>query len=358
MTEDEKTNRDHKKYVAKFEGYIFFDYEAYRKDDGTHEPNLVIARKICKNCLDVDTRCNSCQEIHKFWNNEDFCHWLLKQHDCIALAHNLKAYDGVFIANYCINTRTSGESYPEMIATTSKLLQIKFRRLKIIDSYSFLAMGLDKFPKTFNLPELKKGFYPHGFNKPEFASYVGRFPDKSYYGSEFFSNAKKAEFDAFYEANKDKIFDQKKELEEYCISDVYILTEGCLKFRKIIMDSTKRLGDKVGIDPFQVSKTIASLCNHIFRRNYMEPKSIAIIPDNGYNPKQKTSKKCERWLDYVSKTSIYNGFLTVVKSGLAITCLTVFVQITKPSTSSTDAIGTVARNATHQRHSTQRKTAQ
>ena len=218
-----------------------------------------------------------------FWKKKNFT----------ALAHNLKGYDGVFIANYCINDMQPTDGYPEMIATPTKLLQIKFRQVKIIDSLSFLAMALESFPKTFDIPEMKKGFYPHMFNTPDNADYIGIYPDKSYYGHEYFSIRKKEELGLgkFYETNKHKIFDQKYELESYCISDVNILMEGCLKFRSIVMEQTKLNNDDIGVDPFRVAITLASLCNHIYRRNFMNEDTIAVIPENGYNPKQNSSKK-------------------------------------------------------------------
>ena len=239
-------------------------------------------------------------KFFQVFNNNDFCEWLLNNEHYIALAHNLKGYDGTFIANYCINNMSSADNFPEMIATPTKLLQISFKKIKIIDSYSFLAMALDKFPKTFEIPELKKGFYPHLFNKPETESYVGPYPGREFYGTDYFSISKKEEFDKFYSTVSNQQFDNKKELEDYCVSDVDILTEGCLKFRKIIMDQTKLNPQDEGVGPFRVSITIASLCNYIFRRNFMKPKSIAIIPENGYNPKQNTSKKCKQWLRFVS----------------------------------------------------------
>ena len=298
MTEAQKEQRDRGVHKPKFAGYIFFDYEAYSNAEGFHVPNLVIAKRVCADCLDKETRCQECQQTHKFDTNEEFCEWLLQQEHYTALAHNLKGYDGVFIANYCIKHLTSAESFPELIATPTKLLQIKFRRVKIIDSYSFLPMGLDKFSKTFALQELKKGFFPHAFNKPENASYDDRYPDKSFYGSEFFSISKKAEFDEFYAANKDKMFNFQQELVDYCISDVNLLMEGCLRFRRIIIDSTKRNNEDSGVDPFRVAITMASLCNYIYRRNYMPQDTIAIIPDNGYNPRLMSSKKAQRWLDF------------------------------------------------------------
>ena len=44
--------------------------------------------------------------------------------------------------------------------------------LKLVDSYAFVAHALAKFPSIFNIPEEKKGFFPHTFNRPEFWSDV------------------------------------------------------------------------------------------------------------------------------------------------------------------------------------------
>ena len=293
LTEAEKAKRDEKMWKSKFKGYIFFDYEAFQNSEGNHVPNLIVAKRVCTSCVDGETRCIECQPTFKFYNNNDFCAWLFKHEYYTAMAHNLKGYDGVFIANYCINNLTSSDSFPEMIATPTKLLQIKFKKLTIIDSYSFMAMALEKFPGTFEIPELKKGFYPHLFNKPENSNYVGPYPPKEDYGYEFFSITKKEQFDEFYSANAGKDFNNQQELEDYCISDVEILMEGCLKFRKIILEQTKLSDNDQGVDPFRVSITIASLCNYIYRRNFMKPKTIAIIPENG-NPKQNTSNKCKQ----------------------------------------------------------------
>ena len=42
-------------------------------------------------------------------------------------------------------------------------------------------MPLASFPSTFNLTELKKGFFPHLFNTPYDQQYVGRIPDFEFY---------------------------------------------------------------------------------------------------------------------------------------------------------------------------------
>lgn len=57
----------------------------------------------------------------------------------------------------------------------------------MIDSLSFIAMPLASFPKTFGLKELKKGYFPHLFNRPENYEYVGPVPAKDYYMPETMS---------------------------------------------------------------------------------------------------------------------------------------------------------------------------
>ena len=111
--------------------------------------------------------------------------------------------------------------------------------IKIIDSASFLAIPLEKFPKTFDIDELKKGFFPHSFNKPENYNYIGVYPEQKYYNPEFFTVKKKSDFEVWYNSVKDDVFDFKLEFENYCWSDVRLLAEGCLKFRKICMEDTK-----------------------------------------------------------------------------------------------------------------------
>jgi hypothetical protein len=93
--------------------------------------------------------------------------------------------------------------------------------------------------------------------------------------------------------NKNKIFDLNQELTSYCKSDVYILTKSCLIYRDLFFEVTKcsKFKDDKGIDPFFWSLNIASVCNLIYRRNFMPPKSIAIIPEYGLNLGQNHSHK-------------------------------------------------------------------
>ena len=289
-----------------FQGYIFFDYEA-REVNGIHEPNLVIAHKVCKNCVENDTSCNIlCQKICVN-NNDEFCTWLFKQKNCIALAHNARGYDSIFINNFINKSINMLDKAPEFIRVGTKILSIKFRNVKIICSLSFLPMGLDKFAKTFDLVEGKKGFFPHLFNTIQNENYIGEYPSPEFYQVKFMSEAKKDEFLKWYQYaifNKDgskSEFNFKKELIAYCESDVDILKRGCLAFRKIIMQQTISDIHPIGIDPFQKSITIASLSHYIYTTSLMEPETIAIIPENGYHGNEKTSRKAQIWMKYISE---------------------------------------------------------
>lgn len=105
---------------------------------------------------------------------------------------------------------------------------------------------------------------------------------------------------------RSNVFDFKKELYEYCKSDVQLLTEGCLIFRKNAIESSKFDKNDYGIDPFTEALTIASYSNLIYRRNFLPKNSIALIPERGINPKQKSSVKACLWLKFIETSKNIN----------------------------------------------------
>ena len=143
-----------------FGGYIFFDFEAFESETTDHKVNLAMAQKVCTKCLSASQLCDNCQTKYVFYNIEDYCHWALQQTNTVQIAHNMKGYDGIFILNYLINNMKPSESkMPSVITNGTKILSLEFRSIKIIDSASFLPIPLEKFPKTFDIHELKKGFF-------------------------------------------------------------------------------------------------------------------------------------------------------------------------------------------------------
>jgi hypothetical protein len=123
------------------------------------------------------------------------------------------------------------------------------------------------------------------------------------------SREKKDDFELFYTVmtQQRKIFNFKKEFEDYCWSDVMLLTEGCMKYSKLSRENSKLNESDVGYDPLVNCVTLASACNKLYRRNYMPSDMIATLPSCGFNPKSNLSKSCELWLKWVSESQKIYG---------------------------------------------------
>lgn len=90
-----------------------------------------------------------------------------------------------------------------------------------------------------------------------------------------------------------------KELVDYCMSDVKILTAARLKFRAQMLETDI-------VCPFTEACTIASTCNKAFRRNFLKPGTIGIIPQNGYRCHDNQSKIALKWLLWEEKERTFN----------------------------------------------------
>ena len=114
-------------------------------------------------------------------------------------------------------------------------------------------MPLEKFPATFNLMELHKGWFPHAFNKECNFSYVGPFPAKEDYDPDSMDSKKRENFLTWHnqQVSSNAIFNFQEELLKYCESDVALLKEGCLKF-------IKEFKEIAGFNPFTQSITITA----------------------------------------------------------------------------------------------------
>lgn len=145
----------------------------------------------------------------------------------------------------------------DIMATGTKALHFKHRNLKFKDSLSFLNTPLTNFTKTFGLTELKKGWFPHKFSKPENLEYEGTIPDLRYYDTKDMKVEKKEECETWHakEVLKGAVWNFRQELLCYCKSDVKLMKEGCLKFA----EDTKR---DAGFNPLLQCITIASTCHH------------------------------------------------------------------------------------------------
>ncbi|CAH2001782.1 unnamed protein product, partial [Acanthoscelides obtectus] len=170
--------------------------------------------------------------------------------------------------------------YPNVIMRGTKLILMEVGNVKFLDSLNYFPMPLTALPKAFDLKELKKGYFPHLFNTLAHQNYVGPIPALDFYDPDHLKEDAREKLLKWHGERQAEgyVFDFQKEIVEYCISDVEILTQACLKFRDLMKTETT-------VDPFQESTTIASCCNKVFRRNFLKPETIGILPNqNLYHP--------------------------------------------------------------------------
>ena len=89
-------------------------------------------------------------------------------------------------------------------------------------------------------------------------------------------------------------FDFQAEILRYCRSDVDILRRCCLEFRELLSQITD-------VDPFASCLTIASACNLVFRKTFLQENTIAVIPPCGYKPENKQSVIALKMLAWVAQ---------------------------------------------------------
>ena len=263
--------------------HVFFDIEAMQPQE-QHVANLVVGE------TEEDPRPVGFQGEHCL---RDFLEWLdtLTQEDTRpvnVLAHNFQGYDGYFV----VNQYHSDNQTVNQIRNGCKLLEVKHDKIRVIDSLSFFQMPLAAFPKTFGPTELKKGYFPHKFNIPDHQEYVGPVPAMDHYMPEVMSPEGRQKFETWHKEQRDNqvLFEFQKELVAYCESDVRLLKEGCLTFKRLFEAKT-------GFNPFD-HMTIASACNRDLRMNRMIPNSLASEPVGGWRNKINQSRVALEWLTW------------------------------------------------------------
>lgn len=243
---------------------IFFDFEA-EQSTGIHNVTHVVAQYTDGMTFswEPDATGNFTPVI------DNFCEWLFaarKHAHYTAIAHNGCGYDFHFILAWAI---ARGLTVKQCIRAGQKIKYLVVGNIRFVDSLSFFLMPLSAFSKTFGVPEVRKGFFPHMFNTPTTQNYIGAWPDATYYTPACMPVKKRNEFYDWYVQQSDKIFDFRQEIMSYCVSDVELLRKGCMVFRDQFMQEH-------ALDPFQYV-TIASACLALWRQKFMPPDSVAIL---------------------------------------------------------------------------------
>ncbi|KAL5018344.1 hypothetical protein ScPMuIL_004066, partial [Solemya velum] len=234
-----------------------------------HKPNFVVAHTVCPKCIDkpltpqatcksCGTRCEKCENAdgplcptncgyrENIFEGSNTCEysgrWLFKDtHRYFkVIAHNARSYDNYFILQCLVDQSVRPN---KLFYSGSKIMYMQVEKdlhIKFLDSLCFLPMRLSELPKTFDLREMKKGWFPHYLNTRENQGYVGDYPDPKYYGIDYMGVKERGSFLEWYGGLRGQIFDFRQEILEYCRSDVEILRKACLEFRKVMRMATVR----------------------------------------------------------------------------------------------------------------------
>jgi G:T-mismatch repair DNA endonuclease (very short patch repair protein) len=153
---------------------------------------------------------------------------------------------------------------------------------------------LRKLPEAFGL-SVSKSWYLHYFNTKANFNYIGPIPDKWYFGVDEMSETERRDFKTWYDEQKDKVFDNKRVLEEYSQDDVTVLRQACQIFRREFIE----IGN---IEDFLEAITVPSACNKVLRKCFLKPETIGLIPTGGYICNRNYSKKALMWLLHMEQT--------------------------------------------------------
>ena len=256
------------------------------QDDGKHIPNLCVVQNESGD-----------EKVFSGPNTKDeFCTWVFQQENANTtfIAHNFQAYDGYFVLQYLYKNGIT----PEIITRGAKILSLTVSEMniKFIDSLCFIPMKLVAFPKTFGLTELQKGYFPHFSNRAENQEYVGPMPEAKFYDPDGMSSDDREKFYTWYNGQVERQyeFDFQAEILRYCQSDVDLLRRCCLEFRELFQHVTD-------VDPFASCLTIASACNLVFRKTFLQENTIAVIPPCGYKPENKQSVIALKMLAWIAQ---------------------------------------------------------
>ena len=269
--------------------FVYADYEAMQDHEGVFIPNL-----LCYSSSEEE-------EIHVLYGEDCSLQFLEEldeladvpdsdiEREIIIVFHNFKGFDSMFIVNELYQQQ---REVTKQLTVGAKVLSFRSGPLKFIDSLSFLPMPLASFTDTFNLSELKKGFFPHLFNLPHHQNYVGRIPDLEFYDPDSMKPEKKQQLVEWHadQVRRNVTFNLKQEMIAYCRSDVALLKAGCIKFQQ-------EFESQAGFNPMAECITIASACNLYWRMYHLLPNTIAVEPLRGWRGAQVNhSLKALQWL--------------------------------------------------------------
>ena len=205
-------------------------------------------------------------------------------------AHNLRAFDGLFIQKELYK---QGYSIHSIFNQGAKYLSFQCGNLIFRDSMNFFSMPLEKLSATFNLRELHKGYFPYSWIRQASEGYKGPFPPTKDYNPDRMSEKRRKEFHTWYVQQQGKTFHYNKELSLYLKRDVLVLREVLQAFATEMFNLTE-------VKPLTQCVTIASTAFRVWQQNFLKPKHlIALEPRSGWRFNQvNQSAVALEWLEW------------------------------------------------------------
>ena len=287
---------------------VAYDIES-TQEGGEHVPNLLIQKTKCDNCSEVNEQCDRCyvpKQEYYFGKScvKEFVRYLFvdlakkaeESNSMIyAFAHNARGYDAQFILRELWSHNFKGL---DVIMRGRKILIIRCGNIKMLDSLNYFLLSLADLPKAFGLDvSIKKGDFPHLFNKESNYKYRGSIPDIEYFSPDYLTPNKKSELlkwhKEYKESGKSWVF--MDELLSYCKNDVEILMLCVMRFRQLFKQVNK-------IDPITRTFTLASIGLETFKAGILpDDSTLAVTPIEGYSKGKNHSWAADSWLDYIQK---------------------------------------------------------
>ena len=167
----------------------FADIECYLTKDRVFVPNWICWSSeedgdFVHHSDSIDEFLESLQSMTEVEDDE-------RPRKVITFFHNMRGFDGNFILEALYD---QGRSVERPLTQGAKILYFESGELIFKDSMNFFAMPLAKFPSTFNLQEIHKGFFPHSFNRQENFRYEGAYPPAADYNPDEMDSKKRAQF--------------------------------------------------------------------------------------------------------------------------------------------------------------------
>ncbi|KAH7697877.1 hypothetical protein AAVH_35036 [Aphelenchoides avenae] len=191
---------------------------------------------------------------------------------------------------------------PEVVRTGHKLYEAKVEKRGAVvptyfrDSYCLMSQPLGDLVDAYKLGIEEKQYFPHLYNKPSnYKRRLRHLPKRKYYAPETMKPEKRKAFKEWYRENKNKHFYLPDKLREYCCNDVQILLHALVAFRREWMEVCQD-------DVLRNSMTIASACMRTFRIHHLQPETLSLSPEHGYERHDRQSVVALKYLKWYAKS--------------------------------------------------------